>query len=180
MKELIQGKTGPEIIATADSVLRARDARELQELEAQKDSVDRSRAELQKFVVSQARFYKRPSGFGLPDPVVEMSVRNGTGHAISRAYFVGTLTSPGRSVPWVKDKFEYQVRGGLEPGEHGSWRIWLNSLSDWSAKTPNDAVLNVEVVRLDGPDGSTLYSTAGFGEKEAQRLMVLRAKIATH
>ena len=188
VKELLNGRTGAQVIAAADSIMRLREAKEreqalqeIHELEARKDSADRDRRELQKFVVIRSRFYKRPSEFGLPDPTIEMTVRNGTSHAISRAYFVGTLASPGRSVPWVKDNFNYQIRGGLEPSEQASWRLSPKMFSDWgSVKSPNDAVLTVEVVRLDGPEGQKLYSSTDFDDKDALRLAALRAKFGAH
>jgi uncharacterized protein DUF6694 len=177
VKALLNGKTGAQVIAAADSIIRARDAKEMRELEARKDSADRARTDMQRFVVVRSRFYKRPSAFGLSDPIVELTVRNGTGHAISRAYFLGTLASPGRSVPWVKDEFSYQIRGGLEPGEEASWRLSLNMFGDWgSVKAPSEAILTVEVVRLDGADGNTLYSSTRFDDKDAQKLATLYAK----
>ena len=175
MKELLNGKTGAEVIAAADSIASARIEKEIRELDDRRVAAEAAKRDLAKFAVLQARL--RTQGTYMPMKVVEMTVRNGTNQPISHARFVGTLTSPGRSVPWAKDDFGYPIPGGLEPGERATWRVYLSSLSDLAlVKAPSDAVLSVEVVRLDGPKGETLYSTTDFTEEDAARLAALRAK----
>jgi hypothetical protein len=66
--------------------------------------------------VSSPRYYWRRSGY-LQQPVVEFTVRNDGKFPISRVYFSGVLTSPGRSIPWVKQEFVQTFKGGLEPRE---------------------------------------------------------------
>ncbi|MHB9145716.1 MAG: hypothetical protein ACYC5Y_10335 [Symbiobacteriia bacterium] len=63
---------------------------------------DIAKSEGNGFVVQRAKFYYDKSGF-LTEPVIDMTVQNGTAKAVSRAYFHGVVTSPGRSVPWVED-----------------------------------------------------------------------------
>ena len=99
-----------------------------------------------------------------------MRVRNGTEHAISRAYFSGTLATPGRAVPWLREDFNYQVPGGVEPGETADWSLAPNMFSEWgSVEQRDDMVLTVEVMKLDGPDGETLYDS-NFSEEDDKRL----------
>ena len=87
-------------------------------------------------------------------PIIELTVENRTGQAISRAYFEGTLASPNRSVPWHKDTFNYSISGGLEPGEKAAWSLAPNMFSGWGKiEAPADAVFTVTVERLDGADG---------------------------
>ena len=114
-------------------------------------------AELTKFRIIKSRFHLQKGSLS-DDPIIELSVRNETGHPIARAYFEGTLLTPGRSVPWVKDEFNYEIAGGLEPGESANWRLSPNRFGEWG-RAPNrsDMVLTVKVTRLDGPNGEKLF-----------------------
>ena len=150
---------------------------EIKELEEKKGRSTAARAELAKLEVLRSRFYKEERNFGGYQPIIELTVRNGTSHAISRAYFVGTLSSPGRSVPWLKEDFNYEISGGVEPGKKVSWRLSPNMFSTWgSIKAPSDAVFTVEVERLDGPDKKALHSARDFTEQDAERLEKLKKK----
>lgn len=188
VKETLQGKSASEVIAAADSIHREREAREreqalqeIAELEERQLSAEVDRQDLAKFEVVRSRFSKRENLLGMAEPRIEVTVRNGTAHAISRAYFLGTLASPGRSVPWLKEAFNYQIRGGLEPGEQASWRLAPNMFSEWGqVDAPGDAILTVEVVKLDGPDGETLFSSEVFDEDDAERLAELKAKFGAN
>ncbi len=87
---------------------------------------------------------------------------------------MGTLASPGRSVPWLKEDFNYSIPGGLEPGELADWTLVPNSFGAWgTVKAPKDAILTVEVVRLDGPNGKTLFDSK-FDESKVERLTALK------
>ena len=109
--------------------------------------------------------------------IIELTVKNGTSHAVSRAYFKGTIASPNRSVPWLQDTFNYLISGGLEPGEEASWSLAPNMFSDWGkVEAPSDAIFTTTVERLDGADGEALYSTIEFGEIEEERLSELKEK----
>ncbi len=176
IKGLLNGKTGAEVLAAADSIVSARVEKEIQELDNRRIAAERARGELAKFVVLRSRFHTQKTMF-TDFPIIEMTVRNGTAHPISRAYFVGTLASPGRTIPWVKDDFTYYIRGGLEPGEQASWRIHVSEFSGWgSDKIPSNSVLTVEVVRLDGANEETLFSTTDFTAEDKAKLDSLRAK----
>ncbi|MEX0827527.1 MAG: hypothetical protein WD005_01100, partial [Haliea sp.] len=72
--------------------------------------------------VSAARFYRDRDSFSI-SPTIEITVRNGTGRAISRIFFHGKLQTPGRALPWAEDDFNYTIPGGLEPGESQSWKL---------------------------------------------------------
>lgn len=183
MREL-DGKSAEQVIAMADSILAERRARELvqmqeeiQELTAKKEKADQAKLELEKFEVIRSRFRMQEQRFGSPKPVIELTVRNGTDVAISRAYFVGTIASPGRAVPWLKEEFNYPIRGGLEPGEEVSWSLTPNMFSSWgNVNAPDDAVLTVEVLRLDGPDGEPAFDSR-FSERDAARLDLLQKRL---
>ena len=110
-------------------------------------------------------------------PSIQLTVRNGTSFPVSRAYFEGTIASPDRSVPWHQDTFNYSISGGIEPGEDATWNLAPNIFSDWGkVDAPADSIFTVTVERLDGPDGETLYSVRGLGEREIERLAELKSK----
>ncbi|HET9932989.1 MAG TPA: DUF6694 family lipoprotein [Polyangiaceae bacterium] len=180
----LEGKTATEIMAEADRIRAEQAAKEhaqllseIAELEQKKKSADTAREALTKFVVSRSRFYKKQMAF-LPQgqPVVELAVTNGTGKAVSRAYFVGTIATPGRSVPWLRANFNYEISGGLEAGESAQWALEPNMFSEWGkVEAPPDAVFTVSVERLDGADGNPLYD-ASWSEENQERLDALKSK----
>lgn len=132
---------------------------------------------LRKFEVKRSRFYLAEGRFS-SDPTIELTVRNGTSAAISRVYFEGVLSSPGRSVPWVKDRFNYQIPGGLEPGEEVTWKLQPNMFGEWSKapKDRTDCVLTVKTLKLDGADEKTMLDSE-FPEHQAKRLQQLRESL---
>ena len=176
----LSGKTGAQVIAAANALIeerkakeRAQAAAEIEELKAKQTKANAAEAELAKFAVSRSRFYLRDSVMGKV-PVIELTVTNNTTHPIARAYFKGTIASPGRAVPWHSDTFNYEIPGGLEPGETANWSLQPNMFSDWGkVKAPADAVFTVEVEQLDGADGEELFSSRNFDEDDAKRLSAL-------
>ena len=195
-KKAINGKTGNEIIAEAkrikderenkkaDEAVKAKDDQRIRDLVKISD-LEQKRADylvaqgqLKNFEVSRALVYKPTDALErLSNPVViELTVKNGTPKPISRAYFTGTLASPGRAVPWHKEDFNYTIPGGLEPGEQAAWKLAPSFLSNWQkVEAPTDAVLTVTVNRLDGADGKSLYSTAIFDSTDEVILAGLKA-----
>lgn len=185
----LDGKTASQVIDEASKIRTQREAKEKQqaideisELLTKKSAADLDKAELAKFAVDKSRFSKEPQQYSdRSQPIIDISVTNGTSHAISRAYFKGTIASPGRSVPWFSDDFNYSISGGLEPGEKASWRLAPNSYGDWGkVNAPADAVLTVEVVRLDGPDEKALFDSRQFTDGNQKRLEALQKKYPTN
>lgn len=185
MLKKLDGKTADQVIATADAIVAERAAREKQqaveeikELEARAQAADRAQDALKSFSVTRSRFYISDGQYSFQrKPVIELSVENGTGQPVSRAYFKGTIASPGRAIPWLQENFNYQIPGGLESGEKADWALNPNMFSDWGkVQAPSDAIFTVEVVRLDGADGNPLYDATGLSEREQQRLSELREK----
>jgi len=104
---------------------------------------------------------------------------NKTEYAISRAYFHGVLVTPGRSIPWVEEDFNYQIRGGIEPNESATWKLAPNMFGEWS-EAPKDRsglLLMTTVEKLDGPNGEPLFD-AEFLESDQQRLDGLRLHLS--
>lgn len=185
MKSKLDGKTADDIIAEGEKIQAEIERKkkeqakgEIEELYEKNAQAEKDKQMLAKFEVKRSRFYKRKQGtyYVTEEPIIELTVMNGTDKAVSRAYFTGTLASPNRSVPWIKDDFNYQISGGLEPGEEVTWYLAPNVFSDWGeVDAPKDAVLTVEVKKLDGPDGAEMYSINNFGEAEQERLEELLA-----
>lgn len=186
LRSSLDGKTATDVNAMASSIRVARAEKqreqvlgEIAELQEKKVRAEAATGELAKFAVTRSRFY-REEGYLGKQSVVELGVTNGTPHAVARAYFEGTLASPGRSVPWVKDTFNYPIAGGLEPGETAEWKLKPSSISTWArAEAPEDAVLTVTVTRLDGADGKALFDAAGFNDDAQKRLDVLKQELET-
>lgn len=181
----LNGMTAQQVSNKADQVRKERAERERQqalseiaELIKKKDQSEAAKSSLKKFEVQKSRFYKQAQEYSFRDqPIIELTVSNGTGVAVSRAYFRGAISSPGRSVPWLVDDFNYSISGGIEPGETKSWRLAPNQFSDWGkVEPPKDALFTVEVVQLDGADGKTLFGSGEFTERDAVRLDSLRTK----
>ncbi|MEE9128976.1 MAG: DUF6694 family lipoprotein [Phycisphaerales bacterium] len=184
VRDSLDGKTGEQVIAAAERIRAERKGRERQqaleeirELEAKRTKSESARDQLKNFEVVRSRFYIREIEYVGKVPVIELTVRNGTSVAVSRAYFEGTLASPDRSVPWLKNTFNHSIPGGLEPGEEASWDLMQIGRIGWgSIDPPADAVFTVTVERLDGPDGEPIYSTGEFSKYDQKRLNKLKDK----
>lgn len=170
---MVDGKTADQVIQEAESIRaeRARRQREqaLKEVEeidgkiaALESELSDTRADDQeKIAVLKSRFYWSESDYS-SRPVIEVTVRNDTKTAISRAYFEAEVASPGRSIPWVSESFNYEIAGGLEPGEQATWTLGPNSYSGWgkAPKDRDDLVMTATAVRADGPDEKPIFEKA--------------------
>lgn len=184
-RKTLDGKTGEQVMAQAAQLRLEREKREreqalaeIQELLAKQASAESAVAELKKFAVTKSRFHIEPEKYSSRgQPQISIAVSNDTAHPISRAYFKGTIASPGRSVPWFTDTFNYQIPGGLEPGEKAEWELLPNQFGDWGrVNAPADAIFTVEVVRLDGPDEKPLFRSDSFSKENENRLEQLQKK----
>jgi Ca2+/Na+ antiporter len=151
---------------------------EIKELMAKQEAVNNAKFNLSRFVVERSRFYKYKERYR-EKPAIELTVRNGTDQAVARAYFKGTISSPGRSVPWLVEEFNYSIKGGLEPGEKANWRLAPNQFGEWGqVDAPSDAIFTVDVVRLDGADEKAIFDASGLTEYEQRRLIELKSEFA--
>lgn len=181
----LDGKTADQVISEASRIRAEREAKEKQQaaeeveqLLRDKASAEKDKSELAKFTVDKSRFTMEPEKYSTyPQPVIELAVTNGTSHPVSRAYFKGTIATPGRAVPWFVGDFNYSISGGLEPGENANWSLAPNRFMDWGkVNAPADAVFTVEVVRLDGADQKPLFDSRKFNEASETRLKALQGK----
>mgnify|MGYP006271441867 CR=1 FL=1 len=181
LRDKLDGMTADEVIAKGEKIKaeiekkkKEQAKQEIKELYENKDLANKNKKKLKQFEIKSSKFYKREKRFGSDQPIIELTVKNRSNNALSKAYFKGTLASPERSVPWLQDEFNYEISGGLEPGEETTWKLAPNMFSEWGeVEAPKDAVLTVEVLRLDGPDGEKLYSVDNFDEDDRERLKEL-------
>lgn len=184
VKQTLNGKTGAEVIEQAEQIAKERKEKEgvqalseIKELEEKQIKAKSAKVELAKFQVLRSRFYKRKRAYYGEELIIEITVKNGTKYPVSAAYFRGTLASPGRSVPWLTEDFNYSISGGLEPGETAKWTLSPNMFSNWGkVQLHNDAVFTVEVTQIDGANKSVLLSSREFSDNAAERLAELKQK----
>ena len=180
LKTKLDGKTADDIIAEGEKIKAAIEQKkkeqakiEISELYQKQQQSEAAKKMFAKFEIKRSQFYKQKRGtyYTTEKPIIELTVLNGTDSAISRAYFTGRVASPGRSVPWIEEDFNYSISGGLEPGEETTWYLAPNMYSDWGeVDVPKDAILTVKLNKLDGPTGKVLYSAQSFGKYEKERL----------
>lgn len=183
VRDTLDGMSAEEVKAYAAGILRERKEeereqalRDIADLEEKKKSASEDSEALSDFSVEDAKFYLSESGFSSGDPIIDLTVRNGTDKAISRAYFHGVVASPDRSVPWISEDFNYSISGGIEPGETLNWKLSPNQFGPWGTSVPDDAILTVTVERLDGPSGEELWSSEGLSDRERDRLKKLKSQ----
>lgn len=185
-KDRLNGKTADEVIAEGDALIAEKKAGqrrqiegEIKELEDKKSKAGEAAEKLKAVVVDRSRFYWQDNSFS-KDPIIELSVKNGASVALSRLFFHGVLATPGRSVPWVSDDFNYEVPGGIEPGESKSISLDANQFSAWGSAPSDrkDMVMTVSVIRCNGADGKPLYD-AEFPKEDEERLDELKRQLTT-
>ncbi len=151
---------------------------ELERLRKEKAVADGARDGLASFVVERSRFYWSEDRF-TKEPVIDVTVHNGTGEVVSRFYARGVLSSPGREMPWVDETFNYSVQGGIEQGETRQFKLAPNKFGEWgrAPKDRHDMVLTVEITRLDSADSEQLFD-AEFSEDDEKRVAALSKMVA--
>ncbi|MFC1660323.1 hypothetical protein ACFL3S_02505 [Gemmatimonadota bacterium] len=185
MCSTLDGMTAREIVAsrssltgTFSSLLEEQLARQhLAELRYASAKYDEARDSLSRFEVREAGLTQEQGYIGL-ESTIRLTVRNGTSHSISRAFFKARVASEGRSVPWIEEEFNHSIPGGLEPGEEVTWHLKPSGFQgDWnSVRVPARAEMMVEVQRLDGSDGEPLWGGPRFSSRDQSLLDSLLAR----
>jgi len=180
----MHGLTGDEIIERADKMLRQRRAREreqalrtLNRLEAKQDSAQRAQEHLAQISIDNARYYISTSPYGALEPVIELTVTNGSDRAVAELMLHGVLKSPNREVAWVDETFYYVISGGLAPGESATWSLAPNRFGPWgNDQIPRNAVLTLTLLGVNNSEGEPLWDAPALTDNEAERLEELRAE----
>ncbi|MEE3267599.1 MAG: DUF6694 family lipoprotein [Pseudomonadota bacterium] len=180
----MHGLTGDEIIERADEMRRQRRAREreqalrtLNRLEAKQDSAQRAQEHLAQISIDNARYYISTSPYGALEPVIELTVTNGSDRAVAELMLHGVLKSPNREVAWVDETFYYVISGGLAPGESATWSLAPNRFGPWgNDQIPRNAVLTLTLLGVNNSEGEPLWDAPALTDNEAERLEELRAE----
>jgi hypothetical protein len=99
----------------------------------------------------------RRSGYA-EQPVIEFAVRNNGKIPISRIYFSMVLSTPGREIPWARQDFVQEFKGGLEPRERRqlSFQRLYNDWRDPQLKYLPKAELKVAVTNFTNASGERM------------------------
>ncbi|WP_311063682.1 DUF6694 family lipoprotein [Halomonas sp. DWK9] len=180
----MHGLTGDEIIERADEMLRQRRAREreqalrtLNRLEAKQASAQQAQEHLSTLSIDNARYYISTSPYGALEPVIELTVTNGSDQVVSELLLRGLLESPDREVAWVDETFYYVISGGLAPGETSTWSLAPNRFGPWgNDQIPRGSELSLTLLGVNDAEGKPLWNAPALTESEAERLESLRAE----
>lgn len=180
----LNGKTYEQVLDRANSIRLELEKKqieqailEIKELEEKQNKAELAKSSLEKFRISRSRYYQNDNSL-FSTGVIEFTIQNDSDSAISKVHMKGTYATQGRSVPWVVDDFSYSISGGLEPGEKQSISIYAPYTFD-NVEVRNDAILTIDVTRVDGPSGDAIYNAEGLNEYEKERLAELKLKYQT-
>ena len=144
------------------------------DLEKRKYEANAEQSILNKISVSEAKFYWSDSDF-MSQPTIDFKVRNDTGQALSRLYFRGIVSSPGRTIAWVDEDFNYTIQGGIESGEEKHLKLSPNSYGPWgNSELKSRTDLQFEVMVINASDANDENLTEEFGKFEEDRLKELK------
>ena len=148
---------------------RQRDDARLADLKERKEAAQEASDILRRIEIEDASFSVRESRF-MDEAVIELTFTNTLDKAIAKVYMNGIYQTPGRSVPWLENTFNYQIPGGVEPGETVHWNLSPNTMSAWSRQEEIDgARLRIEVEKVVFADGSEIDATV-FRDQHRERL----------
>lgn len=180
MLSTVNGKTPREIIALANAKVAERAKEELKSVIAEIATLEKNKAEAGKaqavlalITVTSPRYYWGGSEY-YRTPRIELTVTNNTGMALSRLYFHGIVSTPGRTIPWIEESFNYTVPGGIEHGETTRLLLAPNRYSKWGAgetQGRTDLVFTVTAVNADNAEKKPI--AAEFDKDDAERLTKL-------
>jgi hypothetical protein len=153
--QLILARLGPKINGrSAAAIIKDLSIKLDAEISEIESRMQNSEGVLTTVEVGSATYYWRRSGY-INKPVIDFSVYNGGKVPISRVYINGVLTTPNRSIPWVKQSFTLNFKGGLEPRERQ--RMTFESLAgEWSDKNLSgltNAKLKLTVTNFEDASG---------------------------
>lgn len=170
--------TKAEAAARAAKAELERLAKRIEELKQLRASDAAAAEVLTKFTISDTAITQDKDVLDRNVVTLHMQVHNGTATAVSRVFMTGTVYTEGRSVPWLVKGLNYQVAGGIEPGETKTWKLSPNQFSDWGKlEVTPDMRLRLQVTELEGPDGVS-FAKLAFGEEERTQLARLEAELA--
>ena len=179
----LDGKSAKEIIKIGEEKQKKIKIKQLEsindeisELQKRKTEAEGSADVLTKIEISNPKFYWATEYYN-EKPIIDFTIKNNTQIAIAKGYFHGTVASPGRTIPWISEEFNYEFKGGLEPNETKSLQLAPNMFGDWSVsetKERDDLVMTIDVVNAQNAEGNRIAIT--FGKEDNKRLETLLEK----
>jgi len=162
---VILGRLGPRINGkSATSIIQNLSIRLDSEISQAETMLKNAENVMAPVEVTSARYYWRSSGY-LARPTIEFTVRNNGKVPISRIYLSGTLTTPGRAIPWVRQQLVQTFKGGLEP--HEKQQLTLQpQFGDWNdpqLKDVYDAELKLTVTNFEDANGERVIAVDSDG-----------------
>jgi hypothetical protein len=158
--QLILARLGPKINGrSAAAIIQDLSIKlgvEISEIESRVQNAD---GVLTVIEVGSPTYYWRRSGY-INKPVIEFSVFNGGKVPISRVYFSSVLTTPNRSIPWIKQNFALNFKGGLEPRERKQMKFEPVS-GEWNDKNLSEltnAELKLTVTNFEDASGEKVVA----------------------
>lgn len=161
--EKVKGKTAVQIVRLGYEV-RIRKLNEdiaagMKVVQAARAEREKHRSTFEAIRIENPRFYVNRQF--IVEPIIDFRITNGTPAAIRRGFFHGTLTTEGRSIPWVSEDFNTEFSGGLEPGESRHLRLSPNMFGEWGQGdhiNRNDLKLTVTLVNVEDANGQALLT----------------------
>jgi hypothetical protein len=89
-------------------------------------------------------------------PRVDVTARNDTGGRISKVMLHGVLTSPDHEGPWFDDVLTHVPLDRFEAGDTQTWTIVSRLPGKWRVRAPDDAQLQIEVLKMWAPGDKLL------------------------
>jgi|GEM_PF-481829 len=171
---IVDGKTGLQVIALADqrqletyqrqlSALKE----EIENLQQDLDGAEAREAEAERTLgaidLSGARYYWNNNRY-LRAPAFDFKIVNNGSFAIKRIFAHGVVETPGRSIPWIDEDFNYEFTGGLEPSESKTLSLAPNQFGPWGKaelRDRTDLVMSITVLDLENAAGERVVTPRG-------------------
>jgi hypothetical protein len=151
LRPKISGKSSARIIRDLSVRLDA----EISQAEARLQNKEKAATAIE--VTAPGYYWKRNGR--IEQPAIEFAVFNGGKSPISRIHFRLALVTPNRSIPWARQDYIENFKGGLEPREKR--QLSLQPRGDWidpQLKYLPDAKLKVDILNYEDADGTRMIS----------------------
>ena len=179
----LDGLRADDVIALAQqrrgagaAATREQRERRIAELSAREALAKAGAARVAAFRVSAPRFYREAGPDGTARPFVRFMMDNGAAFTVDRLALSAQLTGAGRDTPWLDQVFEFDVFGGLAPGQGREALLPPGPGTDWArTDAPDGVTLRLTVLAAREKNGNWVYSAASFPPADQRELRELRA-----
>ncbi len=171
-----QAKVQVDLTNATPEELKAR----LESLERKNANTEGQRAIVRQIVLVGARTYW--DDVGLPKPYLTFTLRNGSEQLVTRAGCHFAVLTPGRTLPWMAADFNFDIPGGLEPGESREFTFSGNYfIGEWEdiPRDRTDLVVDMKLTRLEGLNKRIVYDESEIPDYDKD-IEALRAKLAPY